>query len=112
MAATVRGTAHIYGIQSGNVTNATVVDFKPKKQHQNTDSTVDELGNEIERRYDDLAQEATLTLKIRSGYSEPDVASTLTYNSIVWDVVSVEAPEVSKGFKLITLNLKKTEYIT
>lgn len=111
MAATTRGTAHLYGID-GTITNATVQDFKQKDQHQNTDSTVNESGNEIERRYDDLANEATITIRIRASYSPPEPASTLSYKSITWDVVSVEKSEVAKGFRTITLSLKKTEYIT
>lgn len=107
-----RGTAHIYGVKTGNITNATVVDFKVKKEHQNKDTTVNEDGNEIERRYDDLAQEASITLKIRTGYTVPDAASTLTYNTVVWDVVSTEEAHQAKGFEIVTLNLKKTEYVT
>lgn len=111
MAATTRGTAHLYGI-SGTITNATVQDFKEKFQNQNEDSTIDESGNEIERRYDDLAQEATITIKIRSGYDIPDPGTTLTYESVVYDVTSVERVQQAKGFRMVTLNLKKTEYIT
>lgn len=111
MAAVTRGTAHLYGID-GTISGATVQDFKQKDQHQNTDSTVDESGNEIERRYDDLAKEATITLKIQSGYSIPTVASTLSYKSITWEIVSIEKVETAKGFRMVTLNLKKTEYVT
>lgn len=111
MPATTRGTAHLYGI-SGTISNATVTDFKEKAQNQNEDSTVNESGNEIERRYDDLAKEATITLKIRSGYTVPDPGSTVAYESVTYDVVSIERTQVAKGFRLVTLNLKKTEYIT
>jgi len=111
MAATTRGTAHLYGID-GTITNATVQDFKQKDQHQNVDATVNEGGNEIERRYDDLAQEATITIKIREDYTPPAVASTLVYKTITWEIVSIEKTETAKGFRIITLTLKKTEYVT
>ena len=111
MATVTRGTAHLFGI-SGTITGVTVQDFKEKQVNQNEEKTINESGNEIERRYDDLAQEATITIKLRTGYTIPTPGTTLTYEAVIYDITSIERVQQAKGFRMATLNLKKTEYIT
>lgn len=114
MAAIVKGTAHVWGIEAGTgaVTNATVLSFSLDKEHQNQAQTVDEIGNEIERRYDDLAKTGSITLRIRTGYTEATAASTLAYDGVTYIIESVGRAEESQGFVVITYNLRTSEYIS
>jgi len=111
MAATILGTAHLYGV-SGTVTNATVLSFRDKQSCKNVSETLDESGKEIERRYDDLQTEATLVVRTRSSYSRPTPGSTVVYDSVTYEVVDTEKNTVQKGFREVTLNVKKSEGIT
>jgi hypothetical protein len=114
MAASTQGTAHLYGISAGvaSVTDATVLSFSLGKSHQNTAQTANEIGNEIERRYDDLHEEGTLTLRPRSGFTPLTVGGTYTYDSVEFEVVSETNDEVNQGHQQLTYAIKKSEYIT
>lgn len=114
MAGSVQGTAHLYGIAAGvgAVTNATVLSFTLGKEHQNKAQTVNEIGNEIERRYDDLHQDGTLVLRARSGFTPLTVGGTYTYDSVEFEVVSESKSETPQGFHDYTYTIKKSEYIS
>lgn len=111
MASTVLGTAHLYGIE-GTVSNATVLKFDVKQSCKNLATTENESGVEIERRYDDIHYDATITLRLRTSYTLPTIGSTLTYNSIVYEVVEHTKNTVNKGFRELTMTLKKSEGIS
>ena len=111
MAATVLGTAHLYGLE-GTVSNATVLKFDVKQSCKNLATTEDETGVEIERRYDDIHYDATITLRLRTAYSLPAIGSTMSYNSITYEVVEHTKNTVNKGFRELTLTLKKSEGIS
>lgn len=111
MAAKVFGTAHLYGV-SGTISNATVTDFKNKSSLKNTAETQNESGNEIERRRDDQHNEATITIKIRTGYTIPEPGSTLVYETVTWEIVDVEKVQNNRGHRLVTLNLLNSEFVT
>lgn len=114
MAATIQGTAHLYGIQGGVgiVTNATVISFSLDKAHKNTSQTQNELGNEIERRYDDLHQDGTLVIRPRSGFTALTIGGTYTYNSVAFEVVSEGRQEENQGFVTLTYTIKKSEFVS
>jgi len=114
MSLTTKGTAHLYGIDGGVaiVTNATVLSFSLNSSNKNTAETVNEIGNEIERRYDDLHQEGTLVLKIRSGFTELVPGANYTYDSVAFEVVSQGREETSQGFQTLTYAIKKSEYVS
>lgn len=111
MAATIKGTAHLYGI-SGTVANATVLSFRERTFAANTGQTEDEDGNVIERRYDDTTNEATITIRMQSGYTAPTIGSTLTYDSVTYEVVDIEESQQNKGFREMTLNIMKSAEIS
>ena len=114
MAATVKGTAHIFGIVAGvaAVTNATVLSFSLDHEHANKASTVNEIGNLIEERYDDLTKTGSITLKIRSGYSVLEAATQITYNSVIYVITKVGRAEQAADFVIITYDIKTSEFIT
>lgn len=111
MAATVKGTAHLYGV-SGTVSNATVLSFRRKKTTANNAETTDENGNIIERRYDDQTVEATITIRPRSGYTEPEVGGTIAYAGVTYEITDVEESQQAKSHREFVLNIKKSEGIS
>ena len=114
MAAVVKGTAHVYGIAAGvdAITNATVLSFSLDSEHANKASTVNEIGNLIEERYDDLTATGSITLKIRSAYTVAAAATQITYNSIKYVITKVGRAEQSGDFVVITYDIKNSEFIT
>jgi hypothetical protein len=114
MAATIQGSTHLYGITGGVgvVTNATVISFSLTKAHKNTAETVNEIGNEIERRYDDLHQDGTITLRPRSGFTALTIGGTYSYGGTTFEVVSEGTEEGNADFKTLTYTIKRSEYIT
>lgn len=114
MAGSVKGTAHLYGITGGVavVTNATVISFSLNKAHQNTAQTQNEIGNEIERRYDDLHQDGTLVIRPRSGFTPLVPGDNYTYNGTAFEIVSEGREEEQRGFVTLTYAIKKSEYVS
>lgn len=114
MSAIVKGTAHLYGITAGvgPVTNATVLSFSMDDEHANVSQTVNEIGNVIEDRRDDLTKTGSITLRIRSGYTVPAAGSVFTYNSVPYQITKVSRQEESTGFVAITCDIKTSEYVT
>ena len=96
----------------GAITNATVLSFNVESAHQNQAQTVNEDGNEIERRYDDLADTGSITLRIRTAYTVAAAATVLTYNAIKYIIESVGRAEEAQGFTVITYNIRKSAFIT
>jgi len=114
MALTTKGTAHLYGIVGGVaiVTNATVLSFSLTKANANVNQTKNEIGNEIERRYDDLHEDGSITLRPRSGFTALVPGANYTYNSVMFEIVSEAREEANEGFVSLTYAIKKSEYIT
>jgi hypothetical protein len=112
MAAETKGTAHIFGIASGTITNATVMGFDENKTFGVAAETKDENGIVIERRYDDRKKESSITLRIQSGYTIPSQGDELTYNSVAYEITSVTITEANEAHKTVVLNLLQSEGIT
>lgn len=111
MAAKTFGIAHLYGV-SGTITNATVMSVNFSDSHGVEDATVDESGIEIERRYDDVRTEGTITLKLRSTYTMPTVGTTFVWKTVTYEITKIDKPEEAKGYRTITVTVKKSEGIT
>lgn len=105
------GLAHLYGI-SGSIANATVLAFKETGKCANVDKTDNEQGNCVERRYDDLTYDADITIRMRSGYTIPTAGTTLTYESVTYEITEVGRTQVNKGFRTIELKLTRSANIT
>lgn len=111
MSAVVKGTAHLYGL-SGTQSNCTVLSFREKKSCANRAQTENESGNVIERRFDDITQEASITIRQRSAWTAPAVGDTLTYNAVPYTVTDIEKTEQNKGFRESTISLITSEGIS
>ncbi len=114
MALTTKGTAHLYGIVGGVaiVANATVISWSLNSSNKNVAETANEIGNEIERRYDDLHQEGTLTIRPRSGFTALVPGANYTYNSVAFEIISEGREEQNQGFVTLTYAIKKSEYVS
>ena len=105
------GTAFLYGI-TGTVASCAVQGFTLKGEPKNKAQVEEENGNVIERRKDDLTQEAQIELKYRAAYALPVAgASTVVYEGTTWEVDSIERKEVNKGHRIVTLNILTSEYV-
>jgi hypothetical protein len=114
MSAIVKGTAHLYGIQAGvaAITNATVVSVSLNKEYKNTSETVNEIGNVIERRYDDLTTEGTITIRPRSGFTSLLSGTNVTYGGVSYEVYGEGRQEEQAGFVTITYNIRQSANIS
>jgi hypothetical protein len=111
MAANDYGTAHLYGI-TGTIANATVLSFKEDGTCANVDSTMDENGKVVERRYDDKTYDAVVTIRIRSAYTVPVQGDTFTYDGNTYEIEKVGRSQEQRGFRTVELGMKRSEGIT
>lgn len=111
MAASVKGTAHLYGL-SGTQSNCTVRSFRVKTHPANKAQTENESGNVIERRRDDVTSEATIVIRQRTAWTAPAPGDQLTYNSVIYEVEDIEKSETFNGYRESTINLIVSEGIT
>lgn len=112
MAATVYGTAHIYGV-NGNISGVTVNSFRFTDAPLNTAQVDNEIGNQIERRYDDVHKDAVIEVTLRANYNIPNSKGTiLAYGGSNYEIQSLEKSEEKKSYQILTFNLKNSENIT
>ena len=110
MAATVQGTAHLFGM-SGTQSNCTVLSFREKEHPANKAQTENETGNVIERRRDDVTKEATITLRQRTDWTKPAIGDVIVYNGTYYEVDDIAKSATNKGYRESTLNLITSEGI-
>ena len=103
------GTAHLFGIDS-SVSNATLTDESFEDILKNVAEVVDEIGNLINKRMDDLTTTGTVTLIQRTSYTAPVVGTSLTYNGTAYKVMRVGRKKTSRGFRITELGLETSEY--
>jgi hypothetical protein len=105
---TSQGTAHVFGV-SGSITNATVVSTSLTDQHLNQGTVVDEQGNQIERRYDDLSEQGTITLRYQAGYTIPTPGGVVSWNNgggaTTYEITEVGKEQESQGFRQVSLSV-------
>lgn len=111
MSLITHGTAHVFGV-AGTITSATVQSFNITEDNQNKTNTIDEDGNEIERRLDDLVSSGSIVIRIQSGYSIPSAGDVLTYDSVNYEIETVDRAETNNAHVVVTLTIKTSEYVT
>ena len=110
MGQVTHGEAFLYGID-GIVTNCAVQSVSRKKAFANTSEVVNESGNRITKRYDDLSADITIELIPKGAFVEPEPGQSLTYKTIKYIIESVDDKREAKGFARYTLTCTKPEYI-
>ena len=105
------GVAYAYGV-SGTITSAAAQPFQIKDEYQNNTTVLDESGDEVVNRHDDLVVEGTITLKHVLAYTILDAEDTITYDGATYRVLSVDKNQVNNDHREVTYSIKKTEYVT
>ena len=77
MAASTNGTAHFFGFGSTTLTNATIVSISATNEFNLNEQTANETGITIEDRMDDRVKRLSVTLRVRAGYSFPNIGSNI-----------------------------------
>jgi len=118
MAAQTYGTALLAGI-SVTVTSAKISNFNVDQSCANVLEAENESGIVCTRRYDDITNEGSITLRYISGYVLPTAGTTLVYDSGVtgtatttWEITKVGKASVARGFRTVELSIKNSEGIT
>jgi len=111
MALVTKGTAYLFGI-NGTVSDTKVQNFTDNQSFNNSTAVLDESGNEVSRRYDDVRQEISCELIIASGYSIPAVGTNFTFNAVVYEITGVGKVESNTEHRKVTITALKSEYIT
>ena len=93
------------------MTGCVVQSVTTKKSFANTSEVVDEKGNRITKRYDDLSNDITIEVIPKDGFTEPVPGATLAYKGVTYIVESVDDKREAKGFVRYTLTCTKPEYI-
>lgn len=110
---TSKGTAHLWHITAGvaAIPNATVKAFAMKNEHANKGTTINEIGNKIEDRRDDLTKTGSITISIRAAYAVAEAFTNITYNSVVYSINSVSRAEQAGDSVVVTYEIETSEYI-
>lgn len=120
MAASVKGTAHLFGIGGTIISNATITAFNPTEQFNLNEETHDD-GLTVETRRDDRLKEASVTLRFQSGATLPDIGDVVTVASMEgplaswngnYEVTQRGASATQRTHIEIELNLSQYEGIT
>jgi len=111
MAAVNHGEAFLYGVD-GTITGCAVQSVSRKKSFANVAEVVNEQGNRITKRYDDISDDITIELIPKSTYAVPTAGSRLTFDGVSYIIESIDDKQEAKGFVRYTLTCTKPEYIT
>lgn len=116
MAAVTKGTAQIYGIVSGTVTNLTVQSYTINRGFENDDKVAGEHGRTITHRLDGRTNEISVEGVLNSASFSVAIGDTFTFagNEISFTgvVTRIEDRGQAKGFSLISLSAVSYEDIT
>ena len=111
MALITHGTAHVFGV-NGTMTLATVQSFNVTEDHQNKTNTLDEDGNEVERRRDDETSAGSIVIRIQTGITLPAAGDVILFDAVNWEVDTVDRAETNNAHVVVTLSIKTSEYVT
>jgi hypothetical protein len=116
MPAVVKGTAHVYGIVSGTVTNLTVQSYTISRSFELDDRVANASGITITHRLDGTTNEISIEGVLQSNSFSVAVGDRLQFtgNEITFDgvITRLEDRGQNKGFSLISLTAVSYEGIT
>jgi len=116
MPAVVKGTAHVYGIVSGTVSNLTVQSYTISRSFERDDRVQDASGLTITHRLDGRTNEISTEGVLQSNSFSIAIGDRLQFagNEIAFDgmVTRIEDRGQAKGFSLISLTAVSYEDIT
>jgi len=104
MSATTHGlTTLTFGVPT--LTGYVIQSYDSSTKAANVVEVMDEQGNRVVSRYDDITTEITIDAKL-AGASLPAPGSTVTYNTIVYEVLSIDKKGVNKDFTTVSIKGK------
>jgi|688.fasta_scaffold141593_4 hypothetical protein len=105
------GTIHLFGI-NGTISEATITDTNFEDVCANVASVLDEMGNKIQNRGDDLTTTGTVTLIIRDAFTPPEPFDTFSnWDGETYLVTRVGRKFSNRGFNIVELSVEKSENI-
>lgn len=125
MSATNKGISCLYGIDGGQQASLFVQSYTVTSGFNNTTTVVDEQGQTVTARYDDIRGELTIEGVAKSG-SIPQLGANLSFNvqansaypggsassSFSGTITKVDERGSSKGFVSVSITAEAYEYIT
>jgi hypothetical protein len=106
------GTIHLFGID-GSIADATITDASFEDVCANVASVLDEMGNKIQNRGDDITTTGNVTLIIREGYVLPEPFTTFqNWDELYYLITRVGRKFNNRGFNIVELSVEKSEHIT
>ena len=116
MAAVVKGTAHVYGIVSGTVSNLTVQSYTISRSFERDDRVQDASGLTITHRLDGRTNEISIEGVLQSNSFSIAIGDRLQFtgNEITFDgvITRLEDRGQNQGFSLVSLTAVSYEGIT
>lgn len=109
-------TPNTYGLTSVIYGNPALSGFVVQSSTVATKTNVvaevfNETGERVHVRYDDITNELTLDMIVNGG-SIPVPGSTLTYNTVVYEIVSSDVKSANKDFEKVTVKCKNSEHLS
>lgn len=77
MAADVKGTAHYYGVDASNLSNAQIMSIGYSHEFGLNETTPDSTGKTIATHRDDRVKRVSLTLRIRPEFTFPQIGQVI-----------------------------------
>ena len=114
MAATTYGTnIHLWGI-NGTYTAATIASQNIDSEPANKADVVDENGNVVENRYDDVTTTGSFKLITRSGTTLPTAGGIVTVpdTGVASACEGVGKEQEARGHRMATIKFRKCPGIT
>ena len=114
MAAVTKGNIYVYGIDSGVFTNAVLNSINFDQAFNNTGNVLDENGNVIFERMDDIhtTGSATMVLSGDTGLALDDTLSVdeFTYDSVTYYITDMSVAKTSQGFRELSVSFENLPF--
>jgi len=116
MAATVHGTAYVYGVGATAPTNATIISISVAQSDANVSEVADHTGGVISLRTDDQRDVLNMELRVTASYTENVIGSKLTIvggnHAGEYMVETATEAHSNKDFVTYSVTATKREYLT
>ena len=116
MAAVTKGTAHVYSIVSGTVSNLTVQSYTISRSFELDDKVAAEHGRTITHRLDGRTNELSVEGILISTSFSLSIGDTLSFTgneiSFAGHITRIDDRGQNKGFSLISITAVQFEDIT
>ena len=112
MAAVTKGNIYVYGIDSGVMTNAVLNSINYDQAFNNTANVLDENGNVIFERMDDIhtTGSATMVISGDTTLALNDSVDEFTYDSVTYYITDMTVAKTSQGFREVSVSFENLPF--